>query len=169
MRITLFEKLFVYIVLCIVTISSLFNLYEGREKIKSKIFPNIDKINDASENDSKWAELLVPILSDIKISWNGATKDTHEKIMKGAKWEDMKKNLQTFLFVRDEYLVKTGRTCSVTLQLTFLESNVNSFTLNVFSPVFVTNRVPVIPTISPTPHFLINSHTFSSSKASFLA
>ena len=59
MRITLFEKLFVYIVLCIVTISSLFNLYEGREKIKSKIFPNIDKINDASENDSKWAELLV--------------------------------------------------------------------------------------------------------------
>lgn len=43
--------------------------------------------------------------------------------MKGAKWEDMKKNLQTFLFVRDEYLVKTGRTCSVTLQLTFLESN----------------------------------------------
>lgn len=71
----------------------------------------------------KWAELLVPILSDIKISWNGATKDTHEKIMKGAKWEDMKKNLQTFLFVRDEYLVKTGRTCSVTLQLTFLESN----------------------------------------------
>lgn len=71
----------------------------------------------------KWAELLVPILSDIKISWNGATKETHEKIMKGSKWEDVTRNLQTFLEVRDEYLEKTGKTCSVTLQLTFLESN----------------------------------------------
>ena len=71
----------------------------------------------------KWAELLVPILSDIKISWNGATKETHEKIMKGSKWENVIENLKIFLTVRDEYLKKTGRTCSVTLQLTFLESN----------------------------------------------
>lgn len=71
----------------------------------------------------KWAELLVPVLSDIKISWNGATKKTHEEIMRGAKWEEVTENLITFLDVRDKYLKNTGRTCSVTLQLTFLETN----------------------------------------------
>lgn len=73
----------------------------------------------------KWAELLVPVLSDIKISWNGATKETHEKIMKGSKWEDVTENLKTFLNVRDNYFNNTGKTCSVTLQLTFLEANLH--------------------------------------------
>ncbi|WP_341789372.1 glycosyltransferase [Rickettsia endosymbiont of Polydrusus tereticollis] len=71
----------------------------------------------------KWAELLVPILSDIKISWNGASKEVHEKIMIGSKWEVVTENLKTFLDVRDEYFSKTKKRCSVTLQLTFLESN----------------------------------------------
>lgn len=71
----------------------------------------------------KWAELLVPILSDIKISWNGASKEVHEKIMIGSKWEAVTENLKTFLDVRDEYFSKTKKRCSVTLQLTFLESN----------------------------------------------
>lgn len=73
----------------------------------------------------KWAELLVPVLSDIKISWNGATKETHEKIMKGSKWEDVTENLKTFLNVRDNYFNNTGKTCSVSLQLTFLEANLH--------------------------------------------
>lgn len=73
----------------------------------------------------KWAELLVPVLSDIKISWNGATKETHEKIMKGSRWEDVIGNLQIFLKVRNDYLKNTGKTCSVTLQLTFLETNLH--------------------------------------------
>ncbi len=73
----------------------------------------------------KWAELLVPILSDIKISWNGATKETHEKIMIGSKWEVVIENLKTFLNVREEYCNRTERRCTVTLQLTFLESNVH--------------------------------------------
>ncbi|MFW0020112.1 glycosyltransferase [Rickettsia conorii] len=71
----------------------------------------------------KWAELLVPILSDIKISWNGASKEVNEKIMIGSKWEAVTKNLKIFLDVRDEYFSKTKQRCSVTLQLTFLESN----------------------------------------------
>ncbi|BBJ32412.1 hypothetical protein RAS_p080 (plasmid) [Rickettsia asiatica] len=71
----------------------------------------------------KWAELLVPILSDIKISWNGASKEVNEKIMIGSKWEAVTKNLKIFLDVRDEYFSKTKQWCSVTLQLTFLESN----------------------------------------------
>lgn len=71
----------------------------------------------------KWAELLIPVLSDIKISWNGATKETHEKIMRGSKWEEVTENLKTFLNVRDNLFKNTGKTCSVTLQLTFLETN----------------------------------------------
>lgn len=71
----------------------------------------------------KWAELLVPVLSDIKISWNGATKHTHEKIMIGAKWEGMLNNLKIFLAVRDQYYIEHNKACSVTLQLTFLEDN----------------------------------------------
>ena len=71
----------------------------------------------------KWAELLVPILSDIKISWNGASKEVNEKVMIGSKWEAVTKNLKTFLDVRDEYFSKTKKRCNVTLQLTFLESN----------------------------------------------
>ncbi|WP_375326515.1 radical SAM protein [Candidatus Tisiphia endosymbiont of Nemotelus uliginosus] len=73
----------------------------------------------------KWAELLVPVLSDIKISWNGATKETHEKIMRGSKWEVVKENLKTFLNVREDCCRITGERCTVTLQLTFLESNVH--------------------------------------------
>lgn len=71
----------------------------------------------------KWAELLVPVLSDVKISWNGATKETHEEIMRGSKWEKVTENLKTFLDVRDKYFNVTGKTCKVTLQLTFLETN----------------------------------------------
>ncbi|AWW50835.1 glycosyltransferase [Wolbachia endosymbiont of Folsomia candida] len=73
----------------------------------------------------KWAELLIPILSDVKISWNGATKETHEKIMKGSKWEVVTENLKIFLNVRDKYFNDTGKRCTVTLQLTFLESNLH--------------------------------------------
>lgn len=72
----------------------------------------------------KWAELLVPVLSDVKISWNGASKEVHEKIMIGSNWESVLENLKTFLQVRDEYFRETGKRCSVTLQLTFLESNI---------------------------------------------
>jgi hypothetical protein len=33
-----------------------------------------------------WAERIAPVTSDVKISWNGATKETHEAIMLGARW-----------------------------------------------------------------------------------
>lgn len=73
----------------------------------------------------RWAELLVPILSDVKISWNGATKQTHEKIMQGSKWEEVLSNLQAFIRKRDNYAQSGAGQCSITLQLTFLEDNVS--------------------------------------------
>lgn len=73
----------------------------------------------------EWAKLLVPISSDIKISWNGATKETQEKIMIGSHWEKGLENLKTLIHIRDKHAEQGGNRCRITLQLTFLETNVN--------------------------------------------
>jgi len=73
----------------------------------------------------EWAKLIIPIGSDVKISWNGATKATQEKIMLKTKWEKVLSNLKTFIRIRDEIAAAGGNYCSVTLQLTFMEENLN--------------------------------------------
>jgi len=74
----------------------------------------------------KWAELLIPICSDIKFSINGATKQINEKIMLGSVWEDQLNNIKTLIEVRDEYARKNpNNRCQLTFQVTFLESNIN--------------------------------------------
>ncbi|MEI6805301.1 MAG: radical SAM protein [Myxococcaceae bacterium] len=72
-----------------------------------------------------WAKLLVPITSDIKVSWNGATKETQESIMIGARWEKSLENLKTLIRIRDEHARTGGNRCRITLQTTFLETNAN--------------------------------------------
>jgi glycosyltransferase involved in cell wall biosynthesis/MoaA/NifB/PqqE/SkfB family radical SAM enzyme len=71
-----------------------------------------------------WAERIVPVTSDVKISWNGATKDTHERIMLGARWEHVLENVRVFIAVRDACAAGGRHRCRVTFQLTFLEANV---------------------------------------------
>lgn len=72
-----------------------------------------------------WAERLVPVTSDIKVSWNGATAETQEAIMLGAQWTRVLENVRTFIKVRDAHAAAGGNRCRVTFQLTFLESNVD--------------------------------------------
>lgn len=72
-----------------------------------------------------WAERIVPVTSDVKISWNGANRTTHEKIMPGSRWDKAVENIQTFIAIRDNHAANGGNRCRVTLQLTFLESNVD--------------------------------------------
>ncbi|WP_437338441.1 glycosyltransferase [Sorangium sp. So ce394] len=72
----------------------------------------------------EWAERLVPITSDVKISWNGATRQTHELIMLGSRWEAVIENVQAFIAVRDAHAAAGGNRCRVTFQLTFMEANV---------------------------------------------
>lgn len=74
---------------------------------------------------SAWAERIVPVTSDVKISWNGATKATHEAIMLGSRWEKVLDNVRDFIAVRDAHAAVSGNRCRVTFQLTFLESNVD--------------------------------------------
>ena len=72
-----------------------------------------------------WAERIVPVTSDVKISWNGATRATHELIMIGSRWEQVLENVRTFIEVRDAHAAAGGNRCRVTFQLTFLETNVS--------------------------------------------
>ena len=70
-----------------------------------------------------WAEKIIPVGSDVKISWNGITQETQEKIMKGSNLDKQKDNLRNFIEIRNEMAQDGGNYCSVTLQLTFMEVN----------------------------------------------
>lgn len=72
----------------------------------------------------KWAELLVPLASDIKISWNGATPETQQAIMLNSRWDQMLANVNTLVCVRNRIAEAGGNRCRLTFQLTFLEQNV---------------------------------------------
>ncbi len=72
-----------------------------------------------------WAEKIVPITGDVKISWNGATKETQEQIMGGSRWEARLESLRQFIQVRNDKARHSGHYCRLTLQMTFLETNVH--------------------------------------------
>ncbi len=71
---------------------------------------------------SEWAERICPIASDVKISWNGATPETQEEIMIGSDFEVHLNKIRDFISIRDE-VAESGHFCRVTLQLTFMERN----------------------------------------------
>ena len=77
------------------------------------------------KNITEWAKLLVPITSDIKISINGAAKQTSENIMRGSNFEEQLKNIKKLIKYRDEYFEKTGYYCRITFQLTFMQNNMH--------------------------------------------
>jgi glycosyltransferase involved in cell wall biosynthesis/MoaA/NifB/PqqE/SkfB family radical SAM enzyme len=72
-----------------------------------------------------WAKLIVPNTSDVKISWNGATKETSEKVMQGIDFEKAIENVKEFIKYRDEHFANTGYFCRVTFQLTFMQNNMH--------------------------------------------
>lgn len=74
---------------------------------------------------TEWAKLIVPNTTDIKISWNGATKETAQKIMLGIDFEQVVLNVKEFIKYRDEYYKETSYFCRVTFQLTFMQNNMH--------------------------------------------
>lgn len=74
---------------------------------------------------TEWAKLIVPITTDVKISWNGATPETAQKIMLGIDFKETIENVREFIRIRDEHYQKTGYYCRVTLQLTFMQNNMH--------------------------------------------
>lgn len=73
----------------------------------------------------EWAGLIIPNSSDVKISWNGATKQTSESIMTGIDFEVVLEKVKAFIGERDRIHIETGNYCSVTLQLTFMQNNMH--------------------------------------------
>jgi len=76
-------------------------------------------------NVEQWADSLLPILSDIKISINGSSKKVSEKIMENINFDKQISDITKFVKKRNEYHAKTGRYSSITLQLTFMKSNMH--------------------------------------------
>jgi MoaA/NifB/PqqE/SkfB family radical SAM enzyme len=72
-----------------------------------------------------WGQKVIPIGSDIKISWNGSSKKTQEKIMVGTTLEAHMANARTLVSIRDSVAASHGYYCRLTLQLTFMEMNLN--------------------------------------------
>lgn len=72
-----------------------------------------------------WAEIIIPHTSDVKISWNGATKETSEKVMQGLNFDNTLKKVKEFINYRDDHYSKTGYYCRITFQLTFMQNNMH--------------------------------------------
>ncbi len=104
-------------------------LYEGIEMIYSLAKQYDIKINLTTNGTfprksiSEWAEIIVPQTSDIKISLNGARKETSEQIMRGSKFDTQIENIRQFVKFRNDYFQKTNYYCRITLQLTFMRHN----------------------------------------------
>lgn len=71
----------------------------------------------------EWAKIIIPMTRDVKISFNGARKETSEAIMRGSCFEKQIDNIRTLIAFRDAHYAQTGCYCSVTLQLTFMQNN----------------------------------------------
>ncbi|NJD76234.1 MAG: radical SAM protein [Candidatus Methanoperedens sp.] len=73
----------------------------------------------------KWAEMLCPVTSDIKISWNGASPSTQEAIMPGSLFSQRLDDIYAFIKVRDDISRSGGNHCRLTFQCTFMETNLD--------------------------------------------
>src|SRR5262249_19762402 len=63
---------------------------------------------------SGWAERIVPVTSDVKISINGATAPTQEAVMIGTTLEKVVANVREFVGVRNAHAAGGGNYCRVT-------------------------------------------------------
>lgn len=54
-------------------------------------------------NVERWAKSLVPIISDIKFSFNGVQKEIQEKIMLNSNYEKVLENIQVYVGYRNQY------------------------------------------------------------------
>lgn len=74
---------------------------------------------------TEWARLIVPITTDVKISWNGATAETSQKVMLKINFDEAVANVKEFIRVRNQHFANTGYYCRVTFQLTFMQNNMH--------------------------------------------
>jgi len=73
----------------------------------------------------QWANLIVPNTTDVKISWNGATAETAEKVMTGLNYNQVLEKVKEFVAERNKLYTETGWYCRITFQLTFMQNNMH--------------------------------------------
>lgn len=71
----------------------------------------------------KWAKMLMPVVSDIKVSINGVNKDTAESIMIGIDFKKQIENIKTLIKYRDKVKVEGINNPTITFQVTFMKKN----------------------------------------------
>ncbi|TXT58948.1 MAG: Radical SAM domain protein [Promethearchaeota archaeon] len=74
----------------------------------------------------KWANLILPITSDIKISINGSNKHISEDIMRGLNFKKHIDNIKQLIEVRNRIRDKGINNPSLTFQVTFMERNLEN-------------------------------------------
>ncbi len=72
---------------------------------------------------TEWGHLILPVASDVKISWNGSTPALNDAIMERGSTIDRLEKIKVFLALRDHIMQETGHYARVTFQLTFMERN----------------------------------------------
>lgn len=75
------------------------------------------------DNATIWAERVLPVASDVKISWNGAQATTQAAIMIGAQLGEHIANARRFILVRDA--MPGPERPTITMQLTFMRRNLD--------------------------------------------
>ena len=69
-----------------------------------------------------WAEKLLPVLSDIKISLNSVCPEINSKIKLNSDTDKIKQNIINFVNIKNE---KNYKNVTVTLQITFMKKNID--------------------------------------------
>ncbi|MDI1354214.1 MAG: glycosyltransferase [bacterium] len=106
-------------------------LYKGFERIYDLAKEHQIKINLTTNGTfpkksvKEWAKIIVPQTSDVKISWNGSTAETSEKVMVGIDFENAIENVKQFVEYRNLHFINGGNYCRVTFQLTFMQNNMH--------------------------------------------
>jgi len=72
---------------------------------------------------NEWAREILPLASDVKISFNGVRPETQEDIMRHSRHDTILANIRAFITARDMLAAAGGNYCSVTLQVTFIKKN----------------------------------------------
>ena len=73
----------------------------------------------------KWGNMLLPFISDMKISINGSTKRTDEYIMEGINFENHITNIKKIIVIRNQLIKDNINKPGVTFQITYMESNID--------------------------------------------
>ena len=71
----------------------------------------------------KISEMIMPVLRDVKVSFDGATKETFEKIRPGSCFETIVENIRDFVRIRES----SPKKAEITLQTTLMYDNIKEF------------------------------------------